>query len=366
MTAELIDSLPQLLNAPIQHDFRRLEDYTCWTQPLFKQVDYDQLESQTAFHSSHRSIGLGTVNLTRSEYRGGIRLSSLMEDHVLFTFNNSGSVVFQADKRQQAPPPGRGVLMVTPTQGHYLRRSGGGILLTTSPGVLLQTAQALRGPLAAKRLRERLQDPLQFFAYGREDERSLPRSLLQSLHLVDSLLSPQGTVPAALRLDDLICRQLVLMICPELTADDDASTPVLASGGFESLLEWMVSRVADPLSLSELEAQSGYSRRALQRAFQNRFGCGPMHWLRRRRLELALEQLTQAVPGDSVSAIAQRCGYLSPASFSRDFINVYGRKPSDILRANLQPSGRKTRQNLAQDANSVDRLPPRGDNAEHL
>ncbi|MEB3165528.1 MAG: AraC family transcriptional regulator [Cyanobacteriota bacterium] len=336
---ERTDPLPQLRHAPIRHNFRRLEDYICWTQPLFKKVDYDQLDPQTAFHSSHRSIGLGAINLTRSHYNGGIRLTSLMEDHVLFTFNSSGSVVFQADKRQKAPPPGRGVLMVTPTEGHYMRRTGGGILLSTSPGALVQTAHAIQGPLAAKRLRQRLQEPLQFFDYGSPAERSLPRSLMQSLHLVDSLLSPQGSVPATLRLDDLICRQLVLMICPEIMSDEESSMPVLANGGFDGLLEWMISRVAEPLSLSQLEAQSGYSRRALQRAFQNRFGCGPMQWLRRRRLDLALEQLTQANAGTSVSAIAQRCGYLSLASFSRDFSSAYGRKPSEILRANQQQAG---------------------------
>jgi len=98
------------------------------------------------------------------------------------------------------------------------------------------------------------------------------------------------------------------------------------------------ARPSLPLSLSQLEARSGYSRRALQRAFQQRFGCGPMQWSRRRRLELALEQLTQSSTDDSVSVIARRCGYLSLASFSRDFGNVYGRRPSEILNASQQRS----------------------------
>jgi AraC-like DNA-binding protein len=82
-----------------------------------------------------------------------------------------------------------------------------------------------------------------------------------------------------------------------------------------------------------MEARSGYSRRALQRLFQQRFGCGPMQWLRRRRLELALEQLSRGDAHDTVSSIAQRCGYLSLTSFSRDFTHVHRCKPSDILRA---------------------------------
>ena len=256
-----------------------------------------------------------------------------MEEHVLFTFNSSGSVVFQTDNQENAPPPGGGVLMVTPTQGHYIRGKGGGILLATTPAALVQTAQAIQGPLAAKRLRQRLQEPLTFFAYGSAREPSLPRSLLQSLHLVDSLLSPRGILPAVLRLDDLICRQLVLMLCPELSSDELESATPPPGAGFERLLEWLSSRVTEPHSLSEMEARSGYSRRALQRSFQQRFGCGPMQWLRRRRLELALEQLSRGDTDDTVAAIARRCGYLNLASFSRDFRRVYGRRPSEILQA---------------------------------
>jgi len=201
---ELIDPLPQLHQAPLQHRFQRLEDFCCWTQPLFRLHDCDPLQ---------------------------------------------------------------------------------------------------------------------------------PRSLLQSLHLVDSLIGPRGTLPAALRLDDLICRQLVLMLCPELSAEEAEAGMAPSSAGFERLLEWPSSQMAEPISLSQLEARSGYSRRALQRRFQRRFGCGPMQWLRRRRLELALKRLSDASSTDSVSTIARECGYLNLASFGR----VYGRRPSEILRANQQP-----------------------------
>jgi|LakMenE18May11ns_1017448.scaffolds.fasta_scaffold9956598_3 AraC-like DNA-binding protein len=333
-------SLPELRNAAIQYDFHRLEDYCCWTQPIFGQVDHDQLRARERFHSNHRSISLGAINLTRSQYNGGLRLSSILENHVLFTLNASGHVIFEAENQRHAPPPGGGVLMVTPTQGQYIRSKGGGMLLTTTPTALIQTAQVMQGPLAAKRLSQRLKEPLSYFAYGSAAEPSLPRSLLQSLHLVDSLLSPKGTVPADLRLDDLICRQLVLMLCPELSVDEPEAGATSSSTGFELLLEWASSRVAEPLSLSELETRSGYSRRALQRAFQQRFGCGPMQWLRRRRLELALKQLSGADAGDSVAAIARRCGYVSAANFSRDFSRVYGRRPSEILVANQQRSER--------------------------
>jgi AraC-like DNA-binding protein len=331
-----LDPLPQLHQAPLQYRFQRIEDFCCWTQPLFQLFDCDPLRPRTAWHSSHRDVSLGTLNLSRTDYGSGMQLSCRVEDQVIFDFNGYGSTRYVLNRQVNTPEPGSGVMVVTPIEAEYVRGKGGGIVLSTRQDNLLQTARSIQGPLAEKRLRQRLQQPLQFFAYGSGVEPSLSRSLQQSLHLVDSLLSPKGSLPAALRLDDLICRQLVLMLCPELSAEEAEAGPEPASADFERLLEWASSQVATPLSLSELEARSGYSRRALQRAFQQRFGCGPMQWLQRRRLELALEQLSRAVATDSVSSIARRCGYLNLASFSRDFSRVYGRKPSEILRANQQ------------------------------
>lgn len=323
-------SLPAFSQAPVQHEFRRLDDFVCWTRPLFRASDFDCLNEQQPFRSSHRSIPLGGLTLSRTDYSTDIRIDATVDDLVLFTLNAVGSVRFDIKGMQLAPDPSAGVLVVTPSQGQYTRGEGGGLVLSTRPRVLLQTAQAMQGPRATRLLSERLQQPISFFSYGSGNSASLSLSLLQSLRLVDSLLCPGGRVPAALRLDDLICRQLVLMLCPELAGEEDPSGPQSAAS-FEMLLEWICSRLDQPISLSDLERQSGYSRRALQRAFQNRFSCGPMQWLRQRRLELALQQITQAGSLHSVTTIAHKCGYLNLASFSRDFKSTYGQSPSQML-----------------------------------
>lgn len=326
--------LPQLDQAPIQHAFRRLDDFICWTRPLFGTSDFDCLETRRPFHSSHRSLRLGAINLSRTDYSTDIRISATVEDLVLFTLNAEGNVRFDVKGMQCSPDPSAGVLVVTPSEGEYIRGKGGGLLLSTRPQQLLETAMAIQGPIAVRLLRERLKQPISFHAYGSGHTPSLPLSLLQSLRLVDSLISPAGTLPTALRLDDLICRQMVLMLCPELLMEGDGPAPQQSAAGFERLLEWICGQLDQPLALSDLERQSGYSRRALQRSFQNRFGCGPMQWVRQRRLEQALQRLTDGEGIRSVSAVAQECGYLSLSSFSRDFRQAYGRRPSEVLRAN--------------------------------
>jgi hypothetical protein len=112
--------------------------------------------------------------------------------------------------------------------------------------------------------------------------------LFRFFGFVESVLQLQATVPEILRLDDLLVRQLLLLMIPGLEDGSRlALSPSLGEAWFEQLLDWMDANCHCPLSLSELEERSSYSRRSLQNAFKERFGCGPMQWLRRRRLHKA-------------------------------------------------------------------------------
>ena len=77
-------------------------------------------------------------------------------------------------------------------------------------------------------------------------------------------------------------------------------------------------------------------RCSLQLAFQRRFGCGPMQWLRQQRLAAAHERLENPLPADTVSSISQAVGYRSLASFSCEFQRYYGCRPSALLGKSLR------------------------------
>lgn len=62
----------------------------------------------------------------------------------------------------------------------------------------------------------------------------------------------------------------------------------------ERVLDFINLNLDQPLSLSVLVEQSNYSRRSLHYAFQERFGCSPMQWIRQQRMALALQLLQQA------------------------------------------------------------------------
>jgi len=137
-----------------------------------------------------------------------------------------------------------------------------------------------------------------------------------------------------LNVDDLIYRTLALLLCPNL-GQIIQNESTLRSGReqiFEDLLAWSRANLHAPIKLSQLEERSGYSRRNLQLAFQQRFGCGPIQWVRKQRLEQARQELLNPAADDSVAGIAKRYGFSSLAVFSRDFRARYGIPPSQMLR----------------------------------
>jgi transcriptional regulator GlxA family with amidase domain len=100
----------------------------------------------------------------------------------------------------------------------------------------------------------------------------------------------------------------------------------------QQLVDWLLAHLDQPISLSELEQRSSYSRRALQYAFKQRFGCGPMQWLRQQRMAKARALLEQPGSSGGLAHVAQACGYICQGSFSRDFVARYGEPPSQVRR----------------------------------
>jgi AraC-like DNA-binding protein len=166
------------------------------------------------------------------------------------------------------------------------------------------------------------------------------RVLMHALWGVFDLLG-QGLVrdPSLLRhlqIEDLLYRSMALLLLPRLdqVLDNSQTSAVPARQRIlQELMEWIDAHLATPITLTQLEQRSGYGRRSLQIAFQERCGCGPIQWIRLRRLELARRCLLSPHPTDTVTAIAQRSGYANLASFSRDFFKAFGVRPSELLRA---------------------------------
>ena len=88
----------------------------------------------------------------------------------------------------------------------------------------------------------------------------------------------------------------------------------------------MHAEVSRPWTLDELASEVALSRSALGERFLDLIGEPPMQYLTRWRLALAARALR--TENDSISRIADRCGYESEAAFNRAFKREFGTPPA--------------------------------------
>ena len=208
-----------------------------------------------------------------------------------------------------------------------------GVIISFAPDSLLPVAHAIGGPgFDPLPLRKALEQPA--VLSRRADPRidRLHNLLMETMAYTERCLVSGGAVNPMLRLDDLIRRLVVMLLVPDLLDAATAPTPISEPFLHQQLVDWLLAHLDQPISLSELEQRSSYSRRALQYAFKQHFGCGPMQWLRQQRLAKARALLEQPGSSGGLAQVAQACGYLCQGSFSRDFLARYGERPSQVRR----------------------------------
>jgi AraC-like DNA-binding protein len=102
--------------------------------------------------------------------------------------------------------------------------------------------------------------------------------------------------------------------------------PSARSEELRAALTWSLDHLAHPIGLDDAACAGGLSTRVLQRRAAEELGSGFAAWLQRARVQRGRELL--ADPELEIGEIALRCGYQSPAAFTRAFAAVTGRPPS--------------------------------------
>lgn len=160
--------------------------------------------------------------------------------------------------------------------------------------------------------------------------------VLALLHTASQLHRADPKLLERLAIGEQLCRLMAVLICPTTARQPDADprqqTENQGKDSFEELIDYIKANLDQPLNLTLLANQSHYSRRALQYAFRDRLGCTATQWIRSQRLDLAQQRLLSAQSGDTVTRIAQACGYRSLSLFSIEFQQRFHVKPSVLLR----------------------------------
>lgn len=111
----------------------------------------------------------------------------------------------------------------------------------------------------------------------------------------------------------------------------------LAPNASRIVMEEIVAAVASDdigdLRISELCRRGGISRRALEIAFQDKFGTGPAAFVKSARLAHARRQLQLAADADvTIADVMDDVGFSHVGQFAQDYRKMFGERPSDTLR----------------------------------
>ena len=103
------------------------------------------------------------------------------------------------------------------------------------------------------------------------------------------------------------------------------------TGRFVDLIEWMRTKLAEPLTVEHLADQAAMSPRHFARAFVAETGTTPAKAVERLRLEAARMALeTSHTPLDR---IAEASGFGDPGRMRRAFLRAFGQPPQALRRA---------------------------------
>ncbi|MBL8533454.1 MAG: helix-turn-helix domain-containing protein [Betaproteobacteria bacterium] len=96
--------------------------------------------------------------------------------------------------------------------------------------------------------------------------------------------------------------------------------------------EFIAGHCAAPMTVADLCAELGSSRRTLQYCFQEVLGVSPVQYLRAVRLNGVRRELKTAGGTARIGDIAARWGFWHLGQFSLDYRRMFGERPSDTLR----------------------------------
>ncbi|NQD87645.1 AraC family transcriptional regulator [Paenarthrobacter sp. CM16] len=170
--------------------------------------------------------------------------------------------------------------------------------------------------------------------YGMDLSGTAGRAFLRAVvELHDDMISqPQSAAPAfvqGLLADSMISRLLMAMEQPGGESRDVDSESRLV----RECRELLEKHAFEELTVPDIAECLGVSVRTLQTALRAETGATPSDMLRSIRLDRAREMLLEASPREqSVTAVAELCGFTHQGRFSALYVKAFGELPSESLR----------------------------------
>jgi AraC-like DNA-binding protein len=162
------------------------------------------------------------------------------------------------------------------------------------------------------------------------------RAFLRSVvELHDDMISQaESAAPAfvqKLLVDTMLSR--LLMAMNPMPVDSGDRNPDSESRLIRRFRELLERHASEDLAVADIAENLGVSVRTLQLSLRSETGATPSELLRSVRLDRAREMLVEAEPGgQTITSIAELCGFSHQGRFSALYLDTFGELPSETLR----------------------------------
>ncbi|EMC4222242.1 helix-turn-helix transcriptional regulator, partial [Cronobacter sakazakii] len=162
------------------------------------------------------------------------------------------------------------------------------------------------------------------------------RSLAELLTMLsDESLSGRPGAAAIVR---ELSSTLLTLVLRALLADENGAPgmlPLLADKRLAPAVNAVLTNPEQPWTLESMAARCFLSRATFARHFASRYPLTPQAWLNQVRMARAARLLEREQ--DAIGRVAEACGYLTQAAFSKAFKNAWGVTPGQFRQQHARP-----------------------------
>lgn len=120
--------------------------------------------------------------------------------------------------------------------------------------------------------------------------------------------------------------QIVFFLSKHCTSDSPSFMSIQEKR-LRQMLEWIDENINKNIFLKDLSQAANICPRECQRIFHKYLHCSPMDYIRRQRILISTQILSDT--DDPITDIALKCGFSSPSYFSNQFKYVTGKTPTE-------------------------------------
>lgn len=251
------------------------------------------------------------------------------ELHFCFSFRGRMQVVV-GGKTIEWNPGAQAVLYTRHTHRAGEAEIRSCLLARLSRERLIATARAMLGEDQNQQLR--LEDGVMRLIDMKQGGVDFATLFSQICQQIDNLYLNRAALER-LGVDDMFYRHVICLLKPELLSADAPGQKVRAAStnAIDAVCSAIQDNSARRLTYTQMEQISGLSARSLHYAFQKKFGCSPMDWQQREKLQAARRTLMKSGGEIDLQQLSRDLGFSTPLSFAHCYFRMFGETPAETL-----------------------------------